>query len=283
MLPVFTEDPLAWARPFPADPQSPFSAHWHEIVGLVVFYFAIQALSPAFSTRFFGSAYTELNRKTRINFDIHVVSMVQCVISIFVLLPSWNHPHWQNRADDPESSILGYNAYGGFVSAVTIGYFVWDLVVCVAHFKFFGTGFLVHAFAAFYVFTCCLVPYCLPWMPAFLLFELSTPFVNINWFASRLPAGTISDKVVAVNGIILLVVFFSVRILWGFTAAVLVARDMYLVRDKALWFFPFSILGLNLALDFLNVYWFSKMVAIAKKKLGGARTRPISKEAAKYE
>ncbi|OBA22487.1 DUF887-domain-containing protein [Metschnikowia bicuspidata var. bicuspidata NRRL YB-4993] len=283
MIPVFTKDPLAWARPFPANPESHLAAHWHEIVFSTGFYFMLQAASPYLSTRFFGKAYTGLNRKTKLNFDIHVVSMFQCIVSLLILMPAWNHPHFKNRELDPFNSIFGYNAYSGFVCSVTIGYFVWDLFVCVKYISLFGPGFLVHAFAALFVFSCTLRPYAMPWTPAFLVFELSTPFVNINWFASRLPAGTISDRVIAVNGILLIVVFFAVRILWGFYAVSLVAYDMYAVLDQDWKLFPVVILLLNVALDFLNLYWFSKMLAIAKKKISGAKTKEVAVEASKIE
>lgn len=277
MFPVYTEDPLAWARPFPKDPQSYYAAHWHEIVLSIVVYFGIQALSPAFCSRFFGSTYTNLNHKTKLNFDIHVVSMVQCIISIAIIIPSWNHPFVQNRSEDPFMSVFGYTPYNGFVSGITLGYFVWDLFVCLRHIKLFGPGFLLHAFAALFVFGCTLKPFCMPWIPSFLLFELSTPFVNINWFASRLPAGTISDKVVAVNGILLLVTFFLVRILWGFYAVIVLSFDIWKVKQYIHPFFPIAVLSLNLALDFLNLYWFSKMVAIAKKKITG-KLKPVKAE-----
>lgn len=283
MLPVFTEDPLAWARPFPVNAQSYYAAHWHEIVLSTVIYFCIQAASPAISTRLFGKTYSDLNPKTKLNFDIHVVSMVQCFVSIGIIIPAWYHPYIQNRLDDPYLSVFGYNPYSGFASAITLGYFIWDLVVCSVHMKLFGVGFLLHAFAALFVFGCSLKPFCLPWVPAFLLFELSTPFVNVNWFASRLPAGTISDRVVAINGILLLVTFFLVRILWGFYAVILLALDIYKVREHVHPFFPIAILGLNILLDVLNVYWFSKMVAIAKKKLNGGKTKSLPKETGKIE
>lgn len=122
---------------------------------------------------------------------------------------------------------------------------MWDLFVCIRYFKLFGFSFLFHGAAALYVFVCSLRPYCLPWAPAFLLFELSTPFVNVNWFATRLPAGTISDTVVMINGLLLLATFFFVRIIWGFYAAGLVAYDMYRVFDKAPIFLPLSILALK--------------------------------------
>lgn len=266
-LPNVEVDPLAFLRPFPLLPSTPFQAHWHEIVISTVFYFIAQTVSPGVCTYIFGKAYTNLDKKTKINFDIHAVSMVQCVISMVLFILCSGNDFLQNRVNDPEGSVFGYGPFLGCMAALSIGYFVWDLFVCATHFKLFGFGFLLHGFAALYVFSSALTPFCLPWAPAFLAFELSTPFVNLNWFATRLPPGTISDKVVVINGLALLITFFSVRIVWGFYAAFSVAYDIWRVRAQAPPFLAFTVLFLNASLDSLNVVWFLKMFKIAKKKI----------------
>lgn len=269
-------------RPFPERPLNLFEEHWHEVAISLAFYGVIHILSPLLMPILVGKHYTTLPKKTRINFDVHVVSMVQCFISIALLVPMWNHPNWQNRMADPKSSVEGTTQYGALVAAFTVGYFVWDVLVCLIYFDLFGIGFLGHGIAALYVFSCCLIPYAQPWIPAFLLFELSTPFVNINWFASKLPSGAISTKVFLINGICLLVTFFTVRILWGFYAVTLVARDMYAVWNDNPKFLPVSILLLNIMLDVLNLFWFQKMIKIAMKKAkGDTSTRAAAKETAR--
>lgn len=271
-LPVFNEDPFLKFRPFPETSTTPLVAHWHEIVGSFLMYVLVQKLSPMVCSRLFGKSYTQLNYKTKINFDIHVVSMVQCVVSVLALIPMWNHPTWKNRELDHASAVFAYYPYGAFVSSISVGYFLWDLVVCFKYMNLFGAGFLVHAVSALFVFGSTLFPFCLPWVPAFLLFELSTPFVNINWFASKMPAGFVSDTTVIVNGILLLVTFFTVRILWGFYAVIMVARDMFAVWDQLYKVLPVGTLSLNFTLDILNVYWFYRMLLIAKKKANGKKT-----------
>lgn len=281
IFPVFNEDPFLKYRPFPETAKIPLVAHWHEVLGSFLVYVMVQKLSPFVSAWFFGKRYTELSYKTKKNFDIHVVSMVQCVISLSTLIPMWNHPSWKNRNIDPASAVLSYYPYGGFVTAIAVGYFVWDLFVCFKYMSLFGPGFLVHAVSALYVFSATLTPFCLPWVPGFLIFELSTPFVNVNWFASKMPAGFVSDTTAIVNGICLLVTFFSVRIIWGFYAVFLVACDMWTVWDRVYKFLPITTLFLNFTLDVLNVYWFYKMLMIAKKKATGKKsTKEVEKELA---
>lgn len=268
-IPIIENDPFLKYRPFPENPDNLFLQHWHEVVGAVIFYFGIQLILPIILTWLFGKAYTDLKRRTKVNFDIHIVLMVQCTLLVVLLLPTWNHPNWQNREANPIDLLYGFTEYLGFVSAVTVGYFVWDFIVCLLHFDIFGVGFLFHAFAALWVFSVSFYPYCTPWIPAFLLFELSTPFVNINWFATRLPDGAIPDWLVLTNGILLLFTFFFVRIIWGFYSVALLAYDMWRIRHISPWYLPIPNLALNFCLDCLNVFWFSKMLAIAKKRLTG--------------
>ncbi|KAI5962828.1 hypothetical protein KGF57_001397 [Candida theae] len=265
-FPTVILDPFESYRPFPKNPQSVLATHWHEIVAAAVFYFTLQAIVKPLATRILGKTYTSLPKKTQIDFDIHVVSMVQSIISIVITYYHFNNPHWRNRSNDPVNSLLGSTPFGSMGSAISIGYFVWDMWVCVRYFDIFGVGFLFHGAAAFFVIACALIPYCQPWLGSFLVFELSTPFVNLNWYASRMPEGTFSEKFVIVNGLLLMIVFFMVRIVWGFYAAVQLAIDMSYSLDQINNAIPAIILLLNFGMDSLNVFWFYKMVRIARKK-----------------
>lgn len=263
----FESDPFLALRPFPATPASHFQAHWHEIVFLFVFYTALHVVLPAFSRRFFPS-YAKLDPKTKANFDIHNVSQVQAIILVCLVVPLWWHPNWYGNKD-----ISGWCDFGGFVAAVTVGYFVWDVYVCIRYFHLFGVAFLGHAVAALYVFSLTLIPFCQPWLPGFLIFELSTPFVNFNWYASRLPKGTFAPWMVVANGLVLMAVFFVVRIVWGFRAIYLVLWSLYLRWDTLLApaHVPVIVVGLNMFLNVLNVFWFLKMVKIARKQARGVK------------
>ncbi|AOA62842.1 hypothetical protein PP7435_CHR2-0167 [Komagataella phaffii CBS 7435] len=261
MIHPIYDDPLLWLRPFPAEPRNLLEKHWHEIAISFIFYQVLYYLSAPICAYIFGSHYThEISKKQRINFDIHVVALVQSFISILLTLPLFKDPMWK---EDP---IFGHTPFSNLVSALTAGYFIWDSIVCIQHFKMFGLGFLLHAFAALYVFMMAFKPFCQPWIPAYLIFELSTPFVNINWFIARLPDGYVSTKFTVINGLLLMVTFFSVRIVWGLYAVVQTFADYWPIRDQVPGWLALPIFALNLLLDVLNMYWFYKMVLIAKKK-----------------
>lgn len=95
----------------------------------------------------------------------------------------------------------------------------------------------------------------------------------MNWFASKLPAGTFSETFIAVNGLLLIFVFFVVRIVWGIYAIGLLIIDFYAIRDKVHPFFPIVVIVLNMSLNVLNIYWFSKMINIAIKKIYPDKTK----------
>jgi hypothetical protein len=137
-------------------------------------------------------------------------------------------------------------------------------------------------------------PFLYYYAPVFLLYELSSPFLNIHWFCDKLNlTGSVYQ---AVNGAFLTTTFFCCRILWGNYSSVLVFNDVYkaitqgyttpkYVMDKMtefphhgdlnhplgqttafmetrylpLWLGA-SYLASNIVLNLLNFFWFSKMV-----------------------
>ncbi|CDK25387.1 unnamed protein product [Kuraishia capsulata CBS 1993] len=264
---TYEKDYLLALRPFPENPTSLLGQHWHEIVISFAFYEALYFVSPLICRTIFGDLYSkDRSKKEKINFDIHVVSMVQALASLVLCVPMFYHPLYFSGA------VFGSTPYGGLVASLTVGYFIWDLVVCVQHYSLFGFGFLLHAVAALYVFLMTFMPFMQPHIPSFLIFELSTPFVNVNWYCSRLPTGSVPNKLILINGLLLMISFFTVRILWGFYAAVNSFLLCLKVWDQLPVWLPVSIFSLNIALDCLNLLWFYKMVLIAKKKARGAKS-----------
>ncbi|KAH3902482.1 Tda4p SCDLUD_000059 [Saccharomycodes ludwigii] len=266
-------DPFLKFSPFKNLTDSLYLIHLHEIVGSFIFYQFIlyQWLAPNFNKFFFRKAYTKIeDKKLKVNFDIHVVSMVQCLISIYLVLPpAITQPFGLNINSYTDS-------YNSMVSSVSVGYFLWDLCVCVQHFNLFGLQFLCHCLASLFVFFSTLRPFCQSWVCKFLIFEASTPFVNINWFISVLVKQNGNIKIPTwfnvLNGISLILVFFLVRIVWGFTAISVLAYQAYKIWDEVPHGLMSIILMINFLLDFLNIFWLSKMLKIAKKMLGGNET-----------
>lgn len=248
-------------------------AHASEILFAALFYQLIFLLSGVVASRVLP-AYCTLTPKTKVNFDIHVVSHIQAILILALCAPLFA---------DPILAADHFNAhtpYSGFVSAMAIGYFLWDSLVCIRFFAMFGPGFLIHGLAALFVFGQSMRPMLHYYCPHFLFFELSTPFLNVNWFASHLPEGYISFTLQKINGIFLLSSFFGARIVWGFYQAYCVARDFVLLDPAARTFPLWAAAGVfisNISLDLLNVYWFYKMVCLAVRALKSGTGRSTKK------
>lgn len=144
-------------------------------------------------------------------------------------------------------------------------------------------------------------PYLNYYSPIFILYELSTPFLNIHWFFDKL--SMTGSRPQLYNGIALLVTFFLCRLVWGTWQSAVVYADMwrslsrppspeYLAAVSAaaasdpsdphynpmvfvageaavppvpVWL-TLIYLASNLVLNALNWYWFIKMVAAVRKR-----------------
>lgn len=121
--------------------------------------------------------------------------------------------------------IYGYTGALGLIQGLAEGYFLWDVVVSTRYYGIFGAGIWAHAVAALFVFSFGFRPYLNYYGPVFVLYELSSPFLNIHWFCDKL--GMTGGKLQWYNGIVLLATFFGCRLVWGTYQSVLVFQDTW--------------------------------------------------------
>lgn len=239
--------------------------HFHEVILSLAAYNLIFTMAQMILPKVWKT-YRTLSPRDQINFSIHVVSMIQCVVILTLCYPLFGD---ETLSKD---RVSGYTPYCGFVVASALGYFIWDSYVCIRYVKLFGPGFVLHGLGSLFVFLQGLRPYVLHYTPLFLLFEASTPFVNIHWFATHLPEGMIPISIQAINAVILLVTFFSVRVVWGIYQAYHLYQDV-LYGDYYLQYpgwLPYCTIGANAALTLLNLFWFRKMIFLASRRLRSA-------------
>lgn len=144
--------PLARALNLPALP-----LHAHEVLFAITFYaFLAQVVSPAVSRRVVPSRYALMDRRSRISWNVHVVSFVQsCVVnalSLYIICCDEERQSWRG-ADAWELRIWGYTGLIGLTQSLALGYFLWDLYMCVRHVHIFGWGMVAHAIASSAMFT----------------------------------------------------------------------------------------------------------------------------------
>lgn len=124
--------------------------------------------------------------------------------------------------------------------------------------------------------------------PNFMLYELSTPFLNNHWFFDKL--NMTGSKMQLVNGIALLTTFALSRLVWGTWQCSRMFRDIYQAwqwspasgekcqmmnisgiefpvgcRVLPTWL-ALAYVGGNVFLTILNFWWFKKMVAALQKR-----------------
>lgn len=318
-VPALTKaiEPLAERLSFPTLP-----LHIHEVVGAAVLYTVIHTVvSPLLSNLFFSNHYPKHDRAKKANWDAHVVSLAQSLLINGLAL--WAMFVDEERKNmDFEQRIWGYTGLSGMIQALACGYFVWDLGITLLNLDIFGLGLLAHAVSALTVysfgFVCSAPPLHLSsassghytnlggfffhqrpflnyYSPVFILYELSTPFLNIHWFCDKL--NMTGGKVQLYNGIALLATFFGCRLVWGTYQSYVVYVDMWravhegpsasyisaafkdttqgidenlmhFAKDAGpvpVWLAGTYVLS-NVTLNTLNWYWFVKMITAVKKR-----------------
>lgn len=297
--------------------------HIHEVLAAALLYTVVfYPLSPMLSNLLAGKHYSTLSRKKRLNWDAHVVSMVQSLLINSLAL--WVMAVDKERAAmDQDERIWGYTGAAAFIQALGAGYFVWDLFVTAANIDVFGPGTLAHAISALVVYSMGFVsriidPCCCPMNPKtssltnplqrpfvnyyscnFILWELSTPFLNVHWFMDKV--NMTGSKAQLYNGFLLLGSFFMARLVYGTYQSYRVFNDIWSavgtnpstekILSSSLMLYatpksevPFwlasSYLACNLVLNFLNFFWFFKMVTAVTKRFQPAKTPSVKADGA---
>lgn len=285
--------------------------HIHEVLAAALLYTFIHLVISPWLSRKYAGAYYPTNRGKRASWDSHVVSLFQSVlINIIALWVLFTDK--ERESMDWQARIWGYTGASGLVQSLAAGYFVWDFCITICYLDVFGVGLLAHAVSALSVYSFGYVslgpssnrkryilanrflqrPFLNYYASVFILYELSTPFLNIHWFFDKL--GMTGTKAQLYNGIVLLFTFFTARLVWGVGQSAMVWYDMYraIFTDPNIDFtrakeqFPGTdnvmayaeeagplpiwlaaiYLTSNITLNTLNVYWFNKMIKAVRKR-----------------
>jgi len=115
--------------------------HAHEVCLVVGLYiFIAQVISPLASARLFPHAYANFDSRTRIGWNVHVVSFVpSCIVNIlsfYIILFDEERKTWAG-AGNWEKRVGGYTGLIGFTQSVALGYFLWNFYMCLRHLHIF--------------------------------------------------------------------------------------------------------------------------------------------------
>ncbi|KAG9253540.1 TLC domain-containing protein [Emericellopsis atlantica] len=271
--------------------------HVHEIIASALLYTVVfWPISPIVSKILAPEHYGKLSRKKRLNWDAHVVSMVQsCLINALAIWVIWADD--ERRAMSWEERVWGYTGASAMVQAMAAGYFVWDLFVTSLNLDVFGLGTLAHAVAALLVYSLGFRPLVNYYSCVFILWELSTPFLNVHWFMDKV--GMTGSRAQLYNGVLLLATFGICRLVFGTWQSYLVMKDLLLAvnasptfekeglatmmyvdsHTTAPWWAAGAYLLSNLTLNGLNFYWYFAMIRAVRKRFEPTREHGLVTEA----
>ncbi|KLO10563.1 DUF887-domain-containing protein [Schizopora paradoxa] len=234
--------------------------HFDVVVLSALFFWSVQCLWSPFVSRAFFKSYTRLpTSKARNNWNVHVVSLLHSIVIIPLAIRCLD----SNALD--EDRAFGWDDHVGSVLAISLGYFAWDTIESIYHFS--GVGFVAHGFACFVIYSLSFKPFVAYYGPRFLLWELSTPFLNINWFLDKMDMS--GSLIQVVNGALLLLSFAGARLFYGTIMSIAFYHTLIDIKDQLLLStFLVYFIG-NTVLNGLNWFWFSKMIAMVRKRIAG--------------
>lgn len=243
--------------------------HAHEILPSFTLYtFLNSYLAPLASRQLFPRTYPSLDARTKVNWNARVVSLLQscCINTAALAVVYLDKERWEMG---PRERVWGYTGASGMVQGFAAGYFLWDLVTSAANFDVHGPGELMHAVSALAVSLLGFRPFCNYYGLNFVLYELSTPFLNIHWFMDKF--GMTGSTAQLVNGIALVTTFGASRLVWGTYQSVRMYQDIWTAFETPgglpvpPWLAIAYVVS-NTTLSVLNFYWFGRMITTLRKR-----------------
>lgn len=243
--------------------------HAHEILPSFTLYtFLNSYILPHASRHLFPETYPGLRPRTKVNWNARAVSLLQscCINAAALAVICLDKERWAMGARE---RVWGYTGASGMVQGFAAGYFLWDLLTSAGNLDVHGTGALMHAVSALAVSSLGFRPFCNYYGLNFILYELSTPFLNIHWFMDKL--GMTGSTAQLVNGIALITTFGTSRLAWGTYQSVRMYQDIWTAFETPgglpvpPWLAVAYVVS-NTTLSVLNFYWFGKMITSLRKR-----------------
>jgi len=213
----------------------------------------------------------QLRWNNRVTSTLHAALIAPCCLHAFLLA------HDPDHLASLSSRIFGCNPEAAFLASISAGYFTWDTLTYLTYLLINRTGDVevsefVHSFVCWMAYLITLRPFVLYYGMFFLAFELSTPFVNFHWFMDKLRISN-ESPVKLINGILVVVLFFGARIVFGFYYSYKVVQDLYIVLSDNLatngpWGVNVSSVTITLILltmCILNANWFLLIIKFILK------------------
>ncbi|KAH0830650.1 DUF887-domain-containing protein [Lanmaoa asiatica] len=224
-----------------------------------LFFTALQvSLSPAISRAVFPVSYGKADKRTRRNWDVHVVSLFHALVAVVLASRCL-----QAKSLDKDRA-FGTYPDASLLLAIAVGYFIWDAFECIVHFS--EVGYVVYPVSPF---SCLRLqrPFVHYYVVRFLFWEVANGDAILRRFLDKM--GKTGSQLQLVNGIILLSTFFCFRLAWGGK----MSYDFFVTLNGVYTELPLLYIMVygtsNLMLQGLNWFWFMKMISALRKRFTG--------------
>jgi hypothetical protein len=246
-----------WITPFSEAVGLPYlPVHFVSLLRSLMLWWSLQLLSHSLSPYLFPRTFSNMSTRTRIHWDLHVVSLIHSAVVAPLITYFWLY------MDDKVDRIFGYQYELGQLYALPLGYFVWDVIVSL---RYEGPAFILHGVLGLSANILVYKPFLMFQGLSIVMWELSTPFLNIHWFLDKL--GLTGSRIQFVNALCLLLTYVIVRMTFGVYASYELISLLWSPSGQNVsmilkWYYSLGLPVLNM----LNYMWFFKMLRAMHKR-----------------
>ncbi|KAJ2159990.1 hypothetical protein GGF46_002598 [Coemansia sp. RSA 552] len=229
------------------------STYWRVIVVSLGGHMLLQRLVPRASPLVLPKTYQRLSPANKKAWCVSVTVLLHSLFDSCFILAFFNDPQLNGDKMD------GFNPKFEWYLAVAMGYYIWDLSLCLGDFANYGVMYLVHGglgvFGLLILTSRQLQFYAIP----YLLPELSSVFLHLRHLMKY--AGLAGTLIYKINFLVFFVAFVGIRI--GFEAyhSVWLVADVWAGRTGHV-FYPYAVfIGiLGVTLTTLNLIWLRQII-----------------------
>ncbi|KAJ1924751.1 hypothetical protein GGI13_002051 [Coemansia sp. RSA 455] len=252
-------------------------AYWRVVIVSLLVHVTIFKAVPIVTKQLMPRVYEQMSNVDKRSWNICVVTLLHSVLDSAFIIAYINDPALNG------DKMRGYNEQFEYLLATALGYYVWDLSICLSDYSNYGLMYLIHGglgvFGLIVITSRQLQFYAIP----YLLPELSSVFLNIRHLLKY--AGKANSLVYKVNFLLFLVAFISIRVGFETYHSFYLALNVYR-GDTGDAFYPFAVYFaiLGITLTTLNLIWLRQILNAAYYTLfAGASKRTKEAQARKDE
>lgn len=235
---------------------------WDHLPAVLFFYLVFafaSGIGRQLSSLLLKDKLAQLDKKARkklkISWAHHIVAFLNAIISSSMAL---HYILFINK--DKDSFTAGTHDYFPEVArilSVGVGYFIWDVQICIKYYSIYGAAFALHGVMALVALVISFKPYMMNLISYYMLVEISTIFLHTNWFLIKL--GYKNTLAFKISHGLLLTSYFCIRVVMApYFVYETIRQTLDANNHTALWA-KTVYCGNVFVLALLSQFWFWKL------------------------